>query len=180
MASNDSCRNRIQEGCGCIYTIFALIWYPFEIVIKALLLWLSMRRAGRTMSYANLLQKAETQSGTVLYELTGISGGNYYMWWTEEDVAALSPVEPLAAEVTDLHGGERSQEQCQRENEFTRWLCGRYTHRQAGKALLVSAMRSGRLEAKLKRAYPDMPQYQAWSGGLEFLEFAAEEYEPKR
>jgi hypothetical protein len=100
-----------------------------------------MKKAGRFMPWDEFECAVDGGSGTAIIESLGIHGP-VRLWWTPEDVPALSPHEfQRGAEFASLDV---------KNAPFFRWCCARYTDPASGGALLVDVPK-GKLRAFQER-----------------------------
>lgn len=87
-----------------------------------------MRKAGRRMDWQEFTQVIATGAGTVIGEYLTIKGP-FRLWWTAEDVPAISP-----------HKWNREKDAAVLEAEFVpffEWCYARYTNSHSGAAQLI-------------------------------------------
>lgn len=92
---------------------------------------MQMRAAGRTISAEELLARINENCGTPVWEVLSTKGP-WRLWWTSEDVAALSPF-PYYARST----GPSESFYDETFREFANWFADTYADPVRGRALLV-------------------------------------------
>ena len=154
-----------------VLIILGIVWLFAEIGMRLddIAVHLKMQKRGRVISRAELKQKSETATGTLIIESTTIGWGWGRLWWTEDDIRALSP--------TRLPTWEQDEEVSQDENVarylFTKWTHEHYTDLKTGKAYLVKWQSGSKKPLHLAKQFSNLKQVDVWSGGLELMECRA-------
>lgn len=98
-----------------------------------------MKKAARLMDWQEFRQAMENGAGTAIGEFLSMKGP-FRLWWTAEDVPAISP-----------HKWQREQHVAWMEPEFLpffKWCFARYTNPESGAARLVAVPEGERRQLK--------------------------------
>jgi hypothetical protein len=133
-----------------------------------------LRENGRVTSVADLL--SNTNSGTLIVDRPGVNLKATHCWWTNENVADLSPV-PIPAD--DERLGHCMETRGAIPHEFDVWCWQRYISPLTGSAKLVSPPRHGKaMAAKVREQLPDLDYVRSWSAIPAMQSLAAITTEP--
>jgi len=110
-----------------------IAWFAFaHYFLSEWRLRRSMQNQHRFVDRSRL--RAGVQSGTVLIQSAAMNHSRVRVWWTQEDVLALSPTTPVpGSQVRDAFWPEEADE----SPAFDKWAYERYLDRSNGIALLV-------------------------------------------
>jgi len=139
------------------------IFLPSELIFR----W-KLKSAGR-LKLIGRASFSELACGTIIVDSPTFSWAISRVWWTPEDVRALSPFPvreppdptigmndpPTAQEEADAHGW----------SDFDRWCCARYLDPAHGSAALIWVWHPDKKLERLRKAVPGIPVVYAWSGG---------------
>ena len=149
-----------------LFVLLALIFAPLLAFliplgyISELRVWLRMYRLGRFLRPRAARLRVSAEGGTLIVESPTLGWGTTRAWWTPDDILAQSPYSQPTLEDYKSHLESAAEEKCL---DWDRWCFDNYTRLEQGRALLIPA-RSGRsVEAKFKKAFPQVAVVHTWT-----------------
>ena len=174
----DSLALTIGPGWACCVAIVALpLFFVFAfggfayvaIMFGEWRLKQMMRRQLRVMKIDDVRLKLASQSGSLIIEYPYLGWGISRVWWTPDDVVAVSPAEPKTIDDFDCDLTNMTSE------PFTEWAVAHYLSATTGRAWLVSVFKSEVLVRKLETQFPTLKKVEVDSELVRLIQPAATE-----
>lgn len=123
--------------------------------------WYGMRKRGRYLKAKAMEAPSALPIGTIIIDTPSPGLGLAYVWWTEDDIVAVSPVTPPNDK---YYRPDRETRRMPEWHPFDRWVFEHYLDWQNGKAYRIGIWDVRPSVEKIRKRFPSRNVIRTWSG----------------